>query len=1593
MSFTHLHVHSHYSLLNGLPKIPDLVRAAKERGFSSLALTDCGAMYGVIEFYETCLKAGIKPILGFEAYVAPRTRFDKDPEKDGRAPSLVLLAENIEGYRHLMMLSSIGHLEGFFHKPRIDKEVLRQYTRGIIALSGSIDGEIPHLLKEGKATDAEQAARTYHDIFGQGNFYLELQDHPAIPGQMEVNMTLIALSKKTGIPLVVTRDVHYLNQEDAEAQDILRCVAEGWHRDETDREDYRQVDRSLNSEKEIASRFRHVKEALENTEHIAERVNIEIPLNQWHFAKVELKEGKTADELLRDMAYANVGKFYGSLTDEVKQRLDYELETIQKKGYAPYFLCVADFVRYAKTNGIVETTRGSAAGSVVSYVIGITTVDPIRFRLPFERFLTLHRPTPPDIDTDFADDRRDEMIAYVTKKYGEDKVAQIITFGTMAARASVRDVGRALGLSYSFCDQIAKLIPPGAQGFSMTIERALKEEPDLKKFYTSNADVKRLLDLAQKVEGCARHTSIHAAGVVIAPTPLTDFTPIQRETGGEKITTQYEMHAVESAGLLKMDFLGIRNLSILGKAVEIVQKTTGETVDIYALPLDDASTFDMLSRGETMGTFQLGGSGITRWLKELRPNTIDDIMAMVALYRPGPMEVIPEYIRRKHNPGSITYLDPRMKEYLQASFGLLVYQDDVLLTAIHLAGYDWLAADTFRKAIGKKIPEEMEKQKIKFFQGCRDYANLSEVTIEELWRQIEPFAAYGFNKCVVGSTNIVDTQTGKIRRIDEIVAEKKKMSILSLTDLFQLKKQRVADFHKNGKKRVYTLKTRTGRMITATNNHPFLLFQGWTRLDELKVGDFVAVPRKISYQSSKKINRKILRVLGYLISEGNLCHPNGAYFYSTKEEEITDFISCLSAFSNTGYTIDRKKKAIAVYAKKKKLKTPNGLFVALKNFDLLGKTATEIFVPDIIFQTSPKEIGIFLGALWQGDGCIHSQRDGQIYYTTSSERLAHDVQHLLLRLGMMSTIHKKKFRYRGDYKNGFTIHVSHRSNILLFKKWIGKHLLENKQKELDILIKNNRSTNGRVLPGSARGTTDIIPKTVLSLVRQEMALRHISIKKLCHDLSVAERFFHVDIRRKGYQRETIEKMSLYLKSKKLLALARSDVYWDEVVSIEDAGIEETYDITIPETHNFVANDVIVHNSHAASYGMVAYQTAYMKAHYPVQYMTAVLQAEAGDAEKVAAIAHECRRMEIDVLPPDVNESFRNFAMVSKTGEPGRIRFGLTAIKNVGEHICEVIYQERRAHGAYQSLEDFLSRIHDKDLNKKSLESLIQAGAMDSFGHDRGVLLGNCEHMLSYLREIKERTITKQDSLFSSMGLSILSSLTLRSAPAASLEQKLLWERSLLGLYVSSHPCAAFTQFFDGVTTPIADIDSRGRDQWVVIMGIVDSVKKKLTKKGGVMLVVSVQDESGGIEVLVFPKVYEQTATLWKEGVIVCIIGKTPSEDGDAKIFAEKVHVLSKDNIEDVARYLRGSTMKNGLEKQPSGTKSIHVRLSAEELKTHAEELKIFFAEHPGTYAVFVHVGDNVIRANAMVAWSEDMERHIISLLGTGKIITSREATY
>ncbi len=775
--FVHLHAHSHYSLLRALPKIPDLVAAAKKEGCSALALTDLDNLYGAIEFYKECKAQNIKPILGLDAHV-------------GNEQRLVLLAQNNIGYKHLLALVSEANLAEHTHTPIFTRQMLRAHAEGLIVIAPMIQGEITSALRAQDTARAVRLLLEYQEIFGHERIYLEV-------GQYEDDaliQTIREFGQTYNTPIVAGQEIRYLHRDDRRAWRTMQAIE---HKDRGEEDESQDADLSFRSDWDMQKLFGDIPETLTNTLVIAQQCNVELPFDVWMFPNFPLPPHATFDTELRRLI--EEGLAHRGLAEEpqVRERIEYEYHIICKKGFSPYFLVVADLLSFARHSGILTTTRGSAAGSLISYLIGITNVDPLHYKLPFERFLNPERPSAPDIDMDFADNRRDEVIEYTRQKYGAEHVAQIGTFGTMLARGVVRDVARALGYPYGLGDRIAKEIPMGSQGFPMTLSRALSENAELAAMYKNEDEVQEIIDLGKKIEGCARHISVHAAGVVISPQPLTEFTPIQRDPKGGKIITQYDMYSIENAGLLKFDFLGIRNLAILAHSVELVEKLRGEKIDIENVPLDDTKTFTMLARGETEGIFQLNGSGMTRYLKELKPTSIYDINVMVALFRPGPMESIPAYIERKHNPTLVRYLDPRMREYLDTSYGLLVYQDDVLLTAIKLGGYSWLGADKLRKAIGKKIPEVMKAEKEKLIKGFIEYGKLSKELAEQLWKLIEPFAAYGFGKAHAASYGKVAYQTaymkanypveymaailtaeaGNIETVSVMIAECKRMSI------------------------------------------------------------------------------------------------------------------------------------------------------------------------------------------------------------------------------------------------------------------------------------------------------------------------------------------------------------------------------------------------------------------------------------------------------------------------------------------------------------------------------------------------------------------------------------------------------------------------------------------------------------------------------------------------------------------------------------------------------------------------------------------------------------------------------------------------
>ena len=1051
--FAHLHVHSEYSLLDGMCRIPELVARTKEMGMDSLALTDHGVMYGAIQFYLAAREAGIKPIIGCEVYVAKNSRFNRDAgDKDSY--HLVLLASSQTGYRNLIQLTTKAHLEGFYYKPRVDKELLEEHHQGLIALSACIAGEIPQLILGGQLEEAKKAALWYQQVFG--DFFLEIQRQPT-PEVEQINQNLIAMSQELDIPLVATNDVHYINRADASSHDLLLCIRTNASIHDENRMKMAGDFLYLRSPEEMAELYRDIPQAIENTQKIAEMCHLKLDFGRLYLPEVGLPPGKSPDQFLTELCQEGLPRYYPNPTPEIKERLDYELDVIAETQFANYFLVVWDIISFAKEHNILFGVRGSAAASIVLHCLGITEVDPIEHKLVFERFLNLERKELPDIDLDFQDDRRDEIIAYVTRKYGAGHVAQIITFGTLGARAALRDVGRALGMPYGDVDRIARMVPfaPG-----MTLERAMTENSELTDIYRQDAVVRNLVDSAQGIEGIARHASTHAAGVVISREPLTRHVPLQKasRTNGETTAmTHFSMEDVAHIGLLKMDFLGLANLTILGKAREIIRENCDVDIDLHHIPLDDPKTFELLSSGETAGVFQLEGAGMRRYIKELKPTAFSDIAAMVALYRPGPMEHIPTFIKAKHGIEPIRYPHPALASILEETYGVIVYQDQVLFIVRTFAGYSLGQADIFRKAMGKKIAEVMKKEKRNFIQGARKL-DFSEDIANEVFALIEPFAGYAFNK-----------------------------------------------------------------------------------------------------------------------------------------------------------------------------------------------------------------------------------------------------------------------------------------------------------------------------------------------------------------------------------------------------------------------------------------------AHSVSYALIAYQTAYLKANYPVEYITAFLMTNATQSEKVASAVAECRRLGVTVLPPDINRSQVSFS-IEESNQTRAIRFGLSAIKNIGAGAVAPVVAERNKEGEFKSIEDFCRRTDLKGINKRALESLIKAGVLDSLGN-RGTLLNNMASIISLSQREAHLRETGQSTMFDLWGETTplpLPSLNLTEAEVPTRE-KLTWEKELMGVYLSEHPLSSFvSKTLSEKVTLCGQIDAEMAGQTVIIAGMVASARHLFTRDHRPFASTILEDLDGSIEVMVWPKVYEDTRELWEEGNILLVEGKVRLRDERVQLACDNV---------------------------------------------------------------------------------------------------------
>ena len=1485
--FVHLHTHSHYSLLDGLPTIDALVAYAKEINMDALAVTDHGNLYGAVEFYKKAKAAGIKPILGVEAYMdlgenTPTSRGEKYYH-------LVLLAKNNAGWKNLVRLVSDAHLKNFYYKPRIKKEWLRERHEGLIALSGCLGGEVQRQLQAGNYETAKRTALEYHDIFGKGNFYLEIGHHPGIKDTIKPREGVIRIARETGIPLVATQDSHYLRSDDAKYHDILLAVQTGNQLTDPDRLTLKDDDFSLRSGAAMGELFRDLPEAIENTGRIADLCTTSLELGKIQLPHYDVPSGKTPMEHLRELVKERVAARYSAVTPAIEDRINFELGVIEKMGFADYFLIVEDLVNWAKDRGIaVGPGRGSAAGSILSYILRITDIDPLKYDLLFERFLNPERIQMPDIDIDIADRRRDEVFGYLREKYGEDRVAHIITYGTMAARASVRDVGRALGVPLPFCDQLAKLIP-----FNADIKTALNL-PEVKALAETEEDARKILDAASRLEGVARHASMHACGIVISREPLVEQIPLQRSPKDPNlIMSQFDMYSLEDLGILKIDLLGLKNLTTIEDAIRMIEARHNEKLDAGRFPLADEQTFKLLRAAETIGLFQLESAGMRRYLKELKPTELEDIIAMVSLYRPGPLEagMVPKYIDRKHDREKISYLHPSLEPILKNTYGIGIYQEQMMRIARDLAGYTLSEADTLRKAIGKKIKKLLDEQEGKLINGMIKNG-ISERTAKEIWELFPSFARYGFNRCLTGDARIQNPNTGELIAVEELYKKQRRLKqTLSLNETsLKTYKNKILDIIDNGVKEIFELKTRSGRVIKATANHPFYAVNGWRNLGLLKAGDRVAVPRSLPNPSTP-INMGFhkLSLLGYVLSEGNLCHPHGFYYYAKDPIEVEDYCHALLLFNNTQPTIDVRKAATAVYSRRTNLRAPSEAVDWINSIGLRYKKAAQKTFPNFVFRLSNADLALLIAKMFQGDGCINDTRAyPNIFYATSSPFIARDLQHLLLRLSVLSTIHTKKFKYRGGIKIGYTISINRHDNIKNFLRAIIPYLVGKKQIVAKRILEEHPIINGSLKSWAARGSKDIIPTAIITpLLRQAVVATKVSFVEVARSYQFSERLFDTDTRKVGFLRETVAYLGEKLKHTSLKIAAASDVYWDEIISITPKGTETTYDLTMEKDHNFIANDVFVHNSHAACYAAIAYQTAYLKTHYPVEFMTALLNSEAADVERIAFVIAEARRMGIKIQPPDINRSDAWFAP-----EEENIRFGLAAIKNVGSAIVDAIVEERRRGGPYESLSALLSRVQHKDLNKKTLENLTKAGALDSLGTERNAVLHTMDDLLRVSSAIKRTAHNHQAGLFAAAPLR--PAIRLVAAPAATAEERLAWEKELLGLYLTDHPLNGHQKKLNGKKmTAIRDALRLHEDgATLCIAGIVAKIQRITTKKGDPMLFAKIEDLSDAMEVLVFSDTLKTTLPFWREGSVVKIRGRLSTRNGEPKLICNEVKELT-----------------------------------------------------------------------------------------------------
>ncbi|MDQ4078649.1 MAG: DNA polymerase III subunit alpha [Chloroflexota bacterium] len=1428
----------------------------------------------------------------------------------------------------------MAQLEGFYGKPRIDRETLAAHSEGIIATTGCLAAEVPRTLVNQGEKAAYDRLKWYLDVFGSDRFFLELQPHD-IPELKQVNDVLLRWTKKYGVGLVATNDVHYVRKEDANPHDVLLCIQT--HESLSNPSRLRLTpDGSyyISSYEEMVAVFGDYPEALSNTLYIAEMCEVDLDNKGYRLPEFPVPEGYDAQSYLRMLVERGLVERYGeerAKHDHVlRERVERELGIIHNMGFDTYFLIVWDLCKFAADSDIWWNVRGSGAGSLVAYTLRITNIDPIKNDLIFERFLNPARVSMPDIDIDFPDDRRADMIEYAVRKYGEDKCAAIITFGTLGARAAVRDVGRVLEVPLSEVDRVARMVPnvPGkpvrldALLFDEeTAEEWPTEATDIREAYKQDPTVQELLDMAIKLEGQTRHASTHAAGVVISDRPIVEYAPLHRPTKGNdsgpiQQVVQFDMNIVESIGLLKVDFLGLATISIMRRACELIEKRRGCKLDLNTIPYercledperdaDVMKAYQLLQAGHTVGVFQVEGAGLRRTLQEMRPDQFEHIIAAISLYRPGPMEYIPSYIRRMHGEEEVEYHHPALKPILENTYAIIVYQEQIMRIASDLAGYSPGEADLMRRAVSKKKAKEIEKHKKIFVEGAVGNG-IPQKVAEDIYGDIEFFARYGFNKCIVGNTEVVDAATGRLVKIEDLHDGEARLdeTLTCNIDDLTLQSGRVLHVMDNGVRPVFKLATALGRTIEATLNHPFYTFDGWRLLEELEEGALVAVPRQIPVEGKVEWPEHEVIVLGHLLAEGNLCHPHSVYFYSQDSQQRDDFIQAAERFDNVRCTVSLHRATYSVYAARMDRKVPPGIVPWAKALGIWGKSARDKEIPAEAFELTNRQLGLLLSRMWEGDGHINLQ-GRSLYYATASERMARQMQHLLLRFGIISRLRTVEFPYK-DGRIGYQLFITGNENIVTFAEQIGCHFLsEERQQALEGLCLDELLTSS---------TKDVVPLGVKELVRGAKERADVSWIQMNVECGVAQREFYPTgtASKAGFHRQTIGRLADYFGDPDLRRYAESDVYWDHVVSVEYVGERQTYDLEVPGTRNFIANDILVHNSHAADYAVITVQTAYLKAHYPVEYMCALLEIEFDDSAKVPVFINECRRLGIDVLPPDINASGAKFTIEENPEKADlpeddyrrwAIRVGLGAIKNVGLGAVEAILAEREANGPFKSLDDFCERVDLRYLNRRVIECMAKVGCFDELVRPvapeapRETVVAVIDRMMGVSGQIHEAAEVGQLSMFDMMAASnpqVVRSSVLRPLPDVGHvipKQRLLDEKELLGVYISEHPLQQVAEEVGrSITCFCGEISYDQVGQSVVIAGLLSGVRVITTKKGDRMAFVKLEDLQGTVEVVVFPRTYEQAQAILEEDNILLVRGRVESRNDRMSVLADEVRL-------------------------------------------------------------------------------------------------------